>query len=238
MLWLWILLGIAAFLVLINVLSITLSVYADSDTSYVDVRYGPLRFRIYPEKEKKPKRKKRGKAKKKSETQKEPENSELSDNGEDNDSASDSSVKETVKPENPKKGKQKSKSKKQKKESGLLDDLKYYLDLLEGVPSLVGKLIKRIRFEKVYVYIEEGSEDACETALSYGKLNAAVWTVYGLLCGIFTVKLKSVDIVPVFGEDIFKYRIKALIKLRIYHIIIIALRVLLKIFMKKNKKER
>ena len=92
MLWLWILLGIAAFLVLINVLSITLSVYGDSDTSFVDVRYGPLRFRIYPEKEKKPKRKKRGKAKKKIETQKEPENSELSDNGEDNDSASDSSV--------------------------------------------------------------------------------------------------------------------------------------------------
>lgn len=227
MLWLWILLGIIAFFVLINILSITLAVYADNDKVYLDAKYAFLRMRIYPEKQKKPKKEKIKKKKDK------PINNSSNNPKETAEPPKSENQKESL--DSGKKAKKAEKEKKPKKKKGL-SDLRELLQMLDGVPSLIGKLIKRIRIENLYIHIESGKDDAYETAMNFGKLNAGIWTLVGMLCGIFTVDLKEIEIVPRFNEDVFEYRVKALIKLRIYHIIIIALRILFKVFITNKRK--
>ncbi|MBR1738997.1 MAG: hypothetical protein IJ737_01780 [Ruminococcus sp.] len=62
------------------------------------------------------------------------------------------------------------------------------------------KLLKAVRFTKVKVDIVTGKEDAYESALFYGKLQTALFSVLSVLGMVFTLKLKEANVKCVFGE--------------------------------------
>lgn len=105
----------------------------------------------------------------------------------------------------------------------------------------VKKLLKTIRFCKTSIVIAVGKEDAYDSALNYGKVNAAVFNSLSLLQMIFTVKLKKCDVQCVFNENTFKYDINTRIYIRPSAVIAIAFCTLINfaiIFFKQRRKDR
>ncbi|NLZ45658.1 MAG: hypothetical protein GX896_03095, partial [Clostridiales bacterium] len=86
----------------------------------------------------------------------------------------------------------------------------------------VKKLLKTVRFKKTSIVLVVGKEDAYESAMNYGKVNAAVFNGLSILHLIFTVKVKKCDVNCVFNENTFKYDIKTTIFIRPSALIAIA----------------
>ncbi|MBR1864582.1 MAG: hypothetical protein IJ806_10900 [Ruminococcus sp.] len=62
------------------------------------------------------------------------------------------------------------------------------------------KLLKAIRFEGVAINIDTAKEDAYESAMFYGKLQAALFNVLAVLAGIFTLRVKEANVNCFFNE--------------------------------------
>lgn len=90
------------------------------------------------------------------------------------------------------------------------------------------KLVKAIRFCDTKVYLYTAKEDAYKSAMFYGKLQIAVNNALSLLCRLFTVKLKAVDINCGFNEDKFDYNAETAVKVRPSTMIAIGVCVLIK----------
>ncbi len=86
----------------------------------------------------------------------------------------------------------------------------------------VKKLLKTIRISKLEIDIEAGKDDAYESALNYGKTNAAVYNGIAALSLIFTVRIKSCNIKCLFNENTFNYKANATVYIRPSAVIAIA----------------
>ncbi len=119
------------------------------------------------------------------------------------------------------KGKNKAKKKKEategdkkekgkKKKQSVMDILKIITDIIR---SIEGKLKKVIIISDIKVFMEVVGDDACDTALSYGKASAGINTALAILKNLITVKRARVSVFPNFaGEENKTY---VLVKFRI-----------------------
>ncbi len=130
------------------------------------------------------------------------------------------------------------------KSSGKLDNIKAKLDeYLPFVPVAkkgLQKLFKLIRFYDLELYLTVGDVNAHKAGENFGKVNALVYSVLGLLCTAFTVKIKHTEINCIFDEKKLDAKFKSVIKVRPSAVVCLAIYLginYLKIT-RKNKKSK
>ncbi|MCI5945670.1 MAG: hypothetical protein MRZ39_02030 [Oscillospiraceae bacterium] len=160
----------------------------------LDLKVKYLCFTIFPFKEKKPKRERRKKTKSHSEDNGSEDKVELSSDAKEavseaedfidrtSDEAADSAVSEKDK----------------KKLSETFNMIKVRIEqfklLWKTVKKFLTKLFKGIKITNLMIDFVVSGEDACEAAVNYGKISAAVYNGIALLKLMFRVSVKTVDI--------------------------------------------
>lgn len=140
----------------------------------------------------------------------------------------------------------KEKSKKtDSKIDGRLDGLKRKYNIIKPyIPmgwKYFKKLLKTIRFTNTKIDIVTGKEDAYESAMFYGKVQAALFNILAVISGIFTVKLKKADVHCVFNEKRLEANGETVVKVRPSAMIAIAVCIgvsFLKIFLRKRREKK
>lgn len=234
MLWLYIVLGILLFILILLLFSATLDVTASNDELYVDVKYIFLRFRVYPQKEKKPK-----KEKKKEKDQTSSSNNETVTNEEietKNDEVSNEPKTESKVSKKSKKKKEEANKKKEKK-TNPLTQIGDILDMLDGVGKYILKLVRSIRIT-IELDMKVGGKDAAEAAINYGKYSAAIWALIGHADALMTVNPKRVNIGCDFEFNRLTFFLHSKIKLRLITALVIALCLAFRVLKNYIKKER
>ncbi|MBQ9484333.1 MAG: DUF2953 domain-containing protein [Ruminiclostridium sp.] len=141
----------------------------------------------------------------------------------------------TVGPEKKEKPAKTPKKKKPKRNYSLIDMI---LDYVRSASPPIKRLFRKIRIRDVYIDYVVGSDDAAKTALKYGGLCAAIYSIIGNLQTFMDTKVKEINIEADFSaekDDIFAY---AVVKLRVSTAIGCGLWLgvrLLKTYLKYNK---
>lgn len=117
------------------------------------------------------------------------------------------------KPEKKKSAKEKKQKKKTASTFSIKDIWGLYLKLHHRVAPKVRKLLRRTSVGKFHLRMVVVGRDAADTALSYGKANAAVYSIVALLDRIFTLRAERIDIVPGFGAEKGTFHCSGVIKL-------------------------
>lgn len=254
-------LGLIALVVIL--LHFSVRAYITLDGEKLDLKVKYLWFNIYPRTEKKKKTNKRIKKKKTKniETTALAETTTLAEDNpavfvEDNPAVKDEvAPKQEPKAEEipPQKPESKAELKEEKKlekadkksVKNKLSDLKEkWLKIKPYIPiswKAVKKLLKNIRFKNTSIELSVGKEDAYESAMLYGKVNAGLYNGLAILGQIFTMHYKGTKVNCVFNENVFKYSLSTKICVRPSTIIAIAFCTLvnyLKIFIKQKRQEK
>lgn len=248
---LYILLGLIALIVILLHFSVRAELKASNDGFDVKVKY--FWFTLYPRNKKKSAETSTDK-----QAQKRPSDTPLSEEQidalkkqleDDKKAESEPEKAEAEQPEpselenkNEKKSKNKDKS---EKKGGKLKELKAKWQMIKPyIPTgwkAVKKLLKTIRISKTDIELSVGKEDAYESAMNYGKINAAVFNGLSALSMIFTVRLKRCNINCLFNENTFKYDVSAVVYVRPSALVAIAFCTLvnfLKIFISQKLRKR
>ncbi len=135
-----------------------------------------------------------------------------------------------------------SEEKKKNKLFEKLDDLKdKWEEIKPYIPlgkKAVKKLIKAIRINDLKVDIAVANDDAYECAMSYGKMNGAVYGALGVITSFLTVSIKKVNISAKYNSPDSEYAFSGKIKTRPSTIIAIAMFILIKYIYTKFKLEK
>ncbi|MEE1542293.1 MAG: hypothetical protein UF067_07485, partial [Paludibacteraceae bacterium] len=97
---------------------------------------------------------------------------------------------------------------------GSKEKLEEYLQYVPIAKKALKKLLKLIRFYDLELYLAVGDVNAHKAGENFGKINALVYSVLGLLCTAFTVKIKHTQIDCVFDEKKLDAQLKTVIKAR------------------------
>ena len=126
----------------------------------------------------------------------------------------------------------------EEKKMGLIEKFNYYKPLLPMGWKYFRKLLKAIRLYDTQIHLTTAKPDAYESAIFYGKLQIALNNALAAVCGIFTVRLKSVGIKCEFNDDKLDYHVSSKVKLRLSTVIAIAVCVLVRYLWFKHKKKK
>lgn len=92
-------------------------------------------------------------------------------------------------------------------------------DYIELIKIVLEKFVAKIYFEKLDVDITVASDDAAQTALNFGRLNAAIYPLVGLINGHKKIKSLHIGITPDFTKTNSVYNAEAVAYIRIYNVI-------------------
>lgn len=226
-----IIVGIIALIVLI--LYFPLNAYITYAEGRLDVRVKFLMFTFYPKKEKPEKKRKKKSGGKKKVSDGSSDIKALDEPKEKSEPQLISEEKAEEKSDDPEKPqfdgidieyidkppkKKQSVSEDRKKVSDIIDEIKEKLELVKLLWKLAGKyvmkILKDIRIDGLCADITAAGEDACEAALLYGKLNAAVWNIIGFGQRFVKLTVKKVNISCSFDEGKPKYNVSARVNIR------------------------
>lgn len=104
-------------------------------------------------------------------------------------------------------------------EKSLGEMLELISAILRSVLPDTGRMLSHLRITGLRMFIRVGCEDADDTAIRYGQINAAVYTLLGAIDSLITLRVKSVDILPDFVRGESEYQISCKVKLRLCHIV-------------------
>lgn len=76
------------------------------------------------------------------------------------------------------------------------------------------KLLKLIRFYDLKLSIAVGDDDPYKAGLNFGRINAVVYNFIGLICCLFSVKIKSTDIKCDFEKKELNFFLKTTVYIR------------------------
>jgi hypothetical protein len=79
--------------------------------------------------------------------------------------------------------------------------ISYYAEMAELIKSAVKRLLKTITVDKFNLTITVASEDACQTAVDYGRACAVVYPVQALLESLLRIRRRNITITPDFLGD-------------------------------------
>ena len=210
---LYIILGILAAVIVILVVLLHFSVkaYISADKKHVDIDVKYLGFKLYslsvPEKEKPPEESP-------PEEIKEPEieftELELTDSTSEDDLAEihkkieESSVQDSPadnaeppqgEPKEPEDDSTENDEPEEKKpKPSLLDMWNEYKKYIPAGKKAFRKLLKLIRFRDLNLSLTVGNDDPYKAGLNFGRINAAVYSVLGFLCTVFSVTIDKTEI--------------------------------------------
>lgn len=94
--------------------------------------------------------------------------------------------------------------------------------VLSGISAVLkptGKLLSRLRLTTVDIRIAVCDDAADETAIKFGEVATAIYSVLGYLNQLITVRIKRVDIRPDFVGDEDRYDMRFKVKLRLYSVL-------------------
>ena len=92
-------------------------------------------------------------------------------------------------------------------------------DYIELIKIVLEKFVAKIYFEKLDVDITVASDDAAQTAQNFGRLNAAIYPLAGLINGHKKIKSLHIGITPDFTKSNSVYNAEAVAYIRIYNVI-------------------
>lgn len=84
--------------------------------------------------------------------------------------------------------------------NGKPSKLEFILGLWEAADRPVLKIFKSIKISELYIDFFIANEDAYKCALNYGRISGALYNIIAWLSVLFNVKLKTIDINPLFGQ--------------------------------------
>ena len=136
----------------------------------------------------------------------------------------------TVSPENKKKKKKKAKKKeKEKKERPAKKEKDNFFrshtsdfgvfDYIELIGIVIEKFVAKIYFDKLESEIRVAGDDAAQTALNFGRLNAAIYPIAGLINGHKRIKKLHIGITPDFTTTKSVYNAEAIAYIRIFDVL-------------------
>ena len=136
----------------------------------------------------------------------------------------------TVSPENKKKKKKKTKKKeKEKKEQPAKKEKDNFFrshtsdfgvfDYIELIGIVIEKFVAKIYFDKLEAEIRVAGDDAAQTALNFGRLNAAIYPIAGLINGHKRIKNLHIGITPDFTTTKSVYNAEAIAYIRIFDVL-------------------
>ena len=136
----------------------------------------------------------------------------------------------TVSPENKKKKKKKAKKKeKEKKERPAKKEKDNFFrshtsdfgvfDYIELIGIVIEKFGAKIYFDKLEAEIRVAGDDAAQTALNFGRLNAAIYPIAGLINGHKRIKKLHIGITPDFTTTKSVYNAEAIAYIRIFDVL-------------------
>lgn len=128
--------------------------------------------------------------------------------------------KESKKEEKKPKKKKEVKKEKAEKKGGTVELIK---SLLPEAFDALGKLKRGIVIDELWLYYTSASSDPCKAAMSYGYASAAVGSLLALIENNFKLKKRNLSTNVSFTETEPTVYLKAMVSIRVYHIIYIAL---------------
>lgn len=131
----------------------------------------------------------------------------------------------TVSPEN----KKKKKKEKEKKERPAKKEKDNFFrshtsdfgvfDYIELIGIVIEKFVAKIYFDKLEAEIRVAGDDAAQTALNFGRLNAAIYPIAGLINGHKRIKKLHIGITPDFTTTKSVYNAEAIAYIRIFDVL-------------------
>ncbi len=82
-----------------------------------------------------------------------------------------------------------------------LETLEYVVDVFRAGIRPMLKIFKGIKIKRLYIDFVNADADAYNCALNYAYLCTGVYSILACMSSLFTVKLKTVDINPGFGQN-------------------------------------
>ncbi len=163
----------------------------DFKVKYLFLTIFPFKKKEKVKKEKKPKKAKKNKAPKSAENEiVTPENDSVTEEKDEKSEGIDDG------------GKNKKKKDKDKPKKSLSEKIEGIENIIEKVKAIwdsshkgLKKLFMHIYFDDIVIDFRIAGEDAYKTAVTYGRINAAVYNVIAVLLTFFKTKIRSVDIV-------------------------------------------
>lgn len=89
---------------------------------------------------------------------------------------------------------------KEKPENEKQSKLEFILGLWEAADRPILRIFKGIKLSEFYIDFFIANEDAYKCALNYGRISGALYNIIAWLSVLFNVKLKTIDINPLFGQ--------------------------------------
>ena len=89
---------------------------------------------------------------------------------------------------------------KEKPEKEKQSKLEFILGLWEAADRPILRIFKGIKLSEFYIDFFIANEDAYKCALNYGRISGALYNIIAWLSVLFNVKLKTIDINPLFGQ--------------------------------------
>ncbi|MBR5513024.1 MAG: hypothetical protein IKV85_03425 [Ruminococcus sp.] len=105
--------------------------------------------------------------------------------------------------------------------------LEFILGLWEAADRPLLKIFKGIKISELYIDFFIANEDAYKCALNYGKISGTLYNIIAWLSVLFNVKLKTVDINPLFGQKKSQWDVSLKISLCLITMVIAGLQFLL-----------
>lgn len=198
----WIVLGVVVLLILLLLsLSVVIVVDVGDDGAMVALRLGPLRFQLFPMKERPVKQKK----KKLSKRKKKP-------------SPTEAPPEEKPKPK-----------KKLPSFDELLHYIELGKEILGAVGKGMRRIFKGIRITELELDFVIAGPDAAEAAISYGKISGLTWYGLGIVDQFFTLSIRNVAMRCDFESEESRYTGHGAVKLRIATMLAAALGIVFRV---------
>jgi hypothetical protein len=99
--------------------------------------------------------------------------------------------------------------------------------LWEAADRPILKIFKGIKISELYIDFFIANEDAYKCALNYGRISGAIYNILAWMSVLFNVKLKTIDINPLFGQKKSQWDVSLKISLCLMSIVIAGLQFLL-----------
>lgn len=79
---------------------------------------------------------------------------------------------------------------------GFIDFIALVVDSLTEILPIVGKLLKKVRVKTLRLHMTVTGEDACQTAIQFGKINAYLYSSYAFLSNCVQIEKTQFAIRP------------------------------------------
>jgi hypothetical protein len=146
------------------------------------------------------------------------------------------SVKELPKDERPPK-KPTAQKKKEKVKVKYKETFETLFDIINSSKEWLKKLFRKIAIDNLLIEITIGGDDPAEIACEYGKTNAYVYSIMGVLQNILNIKGHKIDIKFDYDKKETTFKVFCDFKIRLITLAIIIIAITLKYFKMTMKKE-